>query len=56
MNDKLEVRNILTKLGEAIYMHKAMVKQAERAKEAVEYLADKGVLDFTVSKTVGKSE
>lgn len=36
-------REILEKLGRAIYMHRALIKQAERAREAVDYLAENGV-------------
>ena len=45
MNDSftLDAKEVLTKLGEALYMHREMIKAAERAKEAVEYLAEKGV-------------
>lgn len=38
-------REILEKLGRAIYMHRALIKQAERAREAVDYLAENGVFD-----------
>lgn len=38
-------REILEKLGRTIYMHRALIKQAERAREAVDYLAEKGVFD-----------
>lgn len=36
-------REILEKLGMAIYMHRALIKQAERAREAVDYLSEMGV-------------
>ncbi len=36
---------ILEKLGMAIYMHRALIKQAERARDAVDYLAEMGVWD-----------
>ena len=39
----IDVKELLTKLGEAIYMHKEMIKTAEKAKSAVDYLASKGV-------------
>ena len=38
-------REILEKLGAAIYLHRALIKQAERAKDAVDYLAKMGVWD-----------
>lgn len=38
-------REILEKLGMAIYMHRALIKQAERARDAVDYLAEMGVWD-----------
>lgn len=38
-------REILEKLGRAIYMHRALIKQAERARDAVDYLAEMGVWD-----------
>ena len=34
---------ILEKLGRAIYVPRALIKQAERAREAVDYLAENGV-------------
>ena len=40
----MDTKELLTKLGMAIYLHKELIKEAERAKEAVEYLAGKGVL------------
>lgn len=39
----LSVNEILTKLGMAFYLHKARIKEAQAAKEAVEYLAEMGV-------------
>lgn len=36
-------REILEKLGAAIYLHRALIKQAECAKDAVDYLAEMGV-------------
>ena len=38
------VKELLTKLGMAIYLHRAQIKQAEKAKESVEYLVENGVL------------
>ena len=38
-----KVKEILTKLGMAIYLHKAMIKQAQKGKDAVEYMAKMGV-------------
>ncbi len=38
-------REILEKLGMAISMHRALIKQAERARDAVDYLAEMGVWD-----------
>lgn len=40
----METREVLVKLGMAIYIHKEMIKQAQKGKEAVEYLREKGVL------------
>lgn len=39
----MNAREILTKLGMALYLHKAMIKDAQKGKEAVEYLKEKGV-------------
>jgi hypothetical protein len=36
-------KEILTKLGMAIYLHRAFIKQAEKGKAAVDYLARHGV-------------
>ena len=38
------VKDLLTKLGMAIYLHKGQIKMASRAKEAVQYLRKMGVL------------
>jgi len=37
------VKELLTKLGMAIYLHKGQIKMASKAKEAVEYLVKRGV-------------
>lgn len=39
----IDVKEVLTKLGMAIYLHKELIKQAEKGREAVEYLAKNGV-------------
>jgi hypothetical protein len=38
------VKELLTKLGMAIYLHKGQIKMASKAKEAVRYLHKMGVL------------
>lgn len=38
-------REILEKLGMAIFMHRALIKQAERARDTVDYLAEMGIWD-----------
>jgi len=40
----LQVKDVLVKLGTAIYLHKEQIKQAEKAKDAVDYLAGLGIL------------
>lgn len=46
---------ILKNLGMALYMHRGMTKIAERARNAVEYLARKGVFDgMPMRKTARK--
>ena len=40
----------LEKLGEAIYIHKALIERANKAEKAVDYLAEKGVLSDTNDK------
>jgi len=40
----IDAKQVLVKLGMAIYLHKELIKQAEKGKEAVEYLAGEGVL------------
>lgn len=37
------VKEALEKLGEALYIHRKNIERAELAKQAVEYLAEKGV-------------
>ena len=36
-------KEILTKLGMALYLHVALIKKAEKARDAVDYLAERGV-------------
>lgn len=36
-------KGILTKLGEALYIHKHLQKKAEEAKKSVDYLKDAGL-------------
>lgn len=38
------VRN-MEKLGEVIYLHQQNIKEANEASEAVDYLAEKGVIE-----------
>lgn len=40
----LNTKELLTKLGTAIYIHKALIKQAQKGKEAVDYLKKCGML------------
>lgn len=37
-------REVLVKLGQAIYTHKKLAEEAKKAAEAVKYLKDMGVL------------
>lgn len=39
----METREVLEKFGMALYIHKEMQKQAQKGKEAVEYLVKMGV-------------
>ncbi len=48
----MNAREILTKLGMALYLHKAMIKDAQKGKEAVDYLKAQGVLGKGESKKV----
>ena len=41
-------KEILTKLGMAVYLHRRLIKQAQQAKSAVEYLSSKGVFSGMV--------
>lgn len=40
----MDTKEVLTKLGMALYIHKEMIKQAEAGKKAVEYFEKKGLL------------
>lgn len=40
----METREVLVKLGMALYIHREMIKQARKGKAAVLYLQEKGVL------------
>ncbi len=37
------VKELLTKMGMAIYLHKGQIKTAQKAKEAVQYLYKMGI-------------
>lgn len=39
----MNTKDVLVKLGMAIYIHKEMIKRAQKGKEAVEYLREKGI-------------
>lgn len=41
----MDTREVLVKLGMALYIHKEMIKQAQKARDAVDYLKEKGVFD-----------
>ena len=45
-----KVKLVLEKLGTAIYLHKELIKKAECAKAAVDYLAKMGVFAPNKSK------
>lgn len=45
MND-----DVLKNLGKALYIHKALMKTAEDAKEAVDYFSSMGALDMGLTK------
>lgn len=48
----METREVLIKLGMALYIHREMIKQAQKGKEAVRYLQEKGVLGASERKSV----
>lgn len=39
----MDTKDVLVKLGMALYIHKEMIKQAQKASEAVDYLKEKGI-------------
>lgn len=43
----MNTKEVLVKFGMALFIHKEMIKQAQKGKEAVEYLKDKGVLGYS---------
>lgn len=47
------VKELLTKLGMAIYLHRGQIQQAEKAREAVQYLAEQGVFSSDVTDVHG---
>ncbi len=49
----METREVLVKLGMALYIHREMIKQAQKGKDAVKYLEEKG--GFTEHKN-GKKD
>jgi len=44
-------KEVLVKLGMALYIRKHMIKKAERARDAVQYLAEKGALPDKLVKS-----
>lgn len=48
----MDTREVLTKLGMALYIHREMIKQAQKGKAAVEYLRQKGVLGKQITKSL----
>lgn len=40
----METREVLIKLGMALYIHRERIKEAQRGKAAVRYLQEKGAL------------
>lgn len=40
----MDTKEVLVKFGMALFIHKEMIKRAQKGKEAVEYLREKGVL------------
>lgn len=41
----MDTREVLVKFGMALFIHKEMIKQAQKGKEAVEYLKERGVFN-----------
>lgn len=41
-------KEVLTKLGMALYIHRALVKCAQKGKESVDYLREKGLLKHRI--------
>jgi len=48
LDNRIFIKDLLTKLGTAIYLHKEQIKVAEKGKEAIDYLAKHGI--FTNAK------
>lgn len=39
----MNTREVLEKFGMALFIHKEMIKRAQKGKEAVDYLKEKGI-------------
>lgn len=39
----MDTKEVLVKFGIALFIHKEMIKRAQKGKEAVDYLKEKGV-------------
>lgn len=39
----MNTREVLVKFGMAIFIHKEMIKRAQKGREAVDYLKEKGI-------------
>lgn len=47
----MNTKEVLVKFGMALFIHKEMIKQAQKGKEAVDYLKEKGVLPAAFKKS-----
>lgn len=51
MENKIYTKELLTKLGASIYLHKQLIKTAQKGKEAIDYLAKKGIFNLPLKRT-----
>lgn len=49
---ELTSHETLIKLGQALYLHRELIKKAQKGREAVEYLEKMGVLGGVVKKRI----
>lgn len=47
----MNTEEVLVKFGMALFIHKEMIKRAQKGKEAVDYLKDKGVFPEAFKKS-----